>query len=124
MKKHPEICSEGKKEKHFFDSNTYETADGYKGYLFEFQKCTGAQFTLDSTPAYIRNLYVPPRIKESYTPDNLKKKKFMLILREPVARHYSEYQMRVRLCLDYGKQMMLIVYILCAQQSLLLSRLP
>lgn len=102
MKKHPEICAEGKKEKHFFDSNGYDSDDGYRLYLREFQKCKEGQFTLDSTPAYIRNAYVPRRVKESFTSENLKKKKFMLILREPIARHYSEYQMRIRVCLDYG----------------------
>jgi len=101
MKRHPEICAEGKKEKHFFDT-MFNVKDAYKDYLREFEKCEDGQFTLDSTPAYIRNTYVPERVRVSYTPENLKKKKFMLILREPVSRHYSEYQMRVRVCLEYG----------------------
>ena len=36
---------------------------------------------------------------ETYGSLLLSKKKFLLILREPVTRHYSEFQMRVRVCL-------------------------
>jgi len=42
---------------------------------------------------------VPTRLEESYFADDLAKKKFILILREPVARHFSEYEMRLRVCL-------------------------
>ena len=108
MKDHEEFCQEGRKEKHFFDKESYDSTKGYNSYLKEFQKCPKTTFTLDATPAYIEwdgdgtERSVPARLKESYSSENLKKKKFMLILRDPVARHYSEYQMRIRVCLDHG----------------------
>jgi len=40
---------------------------------------------------------------ETYGSILLSKKKFLLILREPISRHYSEYQMRVRVCLGAFK---------------------
>ena len=108
MKGHDEFCQEGRKEKHFFDKESYDSSKGVNAYLKEYQKCPKTTFTLDATPSYIEwdgdgtERSIPQRLKESYTPENLKNKKFMLILRDPVARHYSEYQMRIRVCLDHG----------------------
>jgi Sulfotransferase domain len=98
---HPTDPPQGKKEKHFFDKDDYLTASGLKAYLKEFGKC-GTKFTIDSTPRYIQEDFVPGRIVSSYSAANLAKKKFILVLREPIARQYSEYQMRVRVCLDHG----------------------
>ena len=100
---HPEICSEGKKEKHFFDkTEVFESAKGLKNYLKEFSDCSADRKTIDSTPRYIQIEEVPGRIVDSYSAKDLKRKKFILILRDPVSRQYSEYQMRIRVCLDYG----------------------
>ena len=95
---HPEICGLGEKEKHYFDKTMEE--EDTKKYLNEFAKCPKNQFLIDSTPRYIAVDIVPVRIAQSYTKEDLSKKKFMIILREPVARHYSEYQFRIRLCTD------------------------
>ena len=99
---HPELCTTGKKEKHFFDKDEeFGTDKGLTDYLEEFAKCDG-KYTIDSTPRYVQEDYVPGRIVSSYSKSNLAKKKFILVLREPIARQYSEYQMRVRVCLDHG----------------------
>lgn len=95
---HPQICGLGEKEKHYFDKDM--TAADTKNYLLEFAKCPKNQFLIDSTPRYLAIDLVPFRISQSYTKEDLSKKKFMIILREPVSRHYSEYQFRVRLCTD------------------------
>lgn len=95
---HPEICGEGEKEKHYFDKGM--TKEDTKNYLHEFDLCKKGQFLIDSTPRYMAVDLVPMRISLSYTKEDLGKKKFMIILREPVARHYSEFQFRVRLCTD------------------------
>ena len=108
MKDHEEFCQEGKKEKHFFDKESYDSSKGIIAYLKEYQKCPKTTFTLDATPSYIEwdgdgtERSIPQRLIESYKSENLKRKKFILIIREPVARHYSEYQMRIRVCLDHG----------------------
>ena len=96
---HPEICNDAHKEKHFYDKDEDGYFRGYRYYLSLFQGCDYKKFYLDATPRYIGHDNVPARIKETYPPNILAMKKFLLILREPVSRHYSEYQMRVRVCL-------------------------
>ena len=46
---HPEICSEGDKEKHFFDTDAYLDKKGFETYLKEFKNCKNL-YTIDSTP--------------------------------------------------------------------------
>lgn len=101
-KSNGKLCNSGEKEKHFFNSREY--AIHYKEHVTyfknEFKNCKPGQLTMDSTPGYSVNDMTVDRIQESYSSEDLAKKKFMLLLREPVARHYSEYQMMVRNCLD------------------------
>ena len=42
--------------------------------------------TLDATPSYVRHNHVPGLMKEFFGPDELAKKKFILVLRDPVSR--------------------------------------
>ena len=67
-----------------------------KEYLFQFSKCKKNQFTVDATPAYMSKPEAAERINSSYV--TLSKKKFVILLREPVSRHYSEYQRNLRIC--------------------------
>lgn len=99
---HPEICTDGIKEKHYFDKETYGKKDTQKTYIAEFATCPTTQFTIDSTPRYIQEPMVPIRMREAYTDEAWPTKKFLLILRDPVSRQYSEYQMRLRVCLENG----------------------
>ena len=107
LRDNPAICNYGEKEKHFFIGNDY--ASNYEAsvqkYLDEFKGCKEAQLTLDATPGYSVEPYVIDRMMETYTADEWAKKKFIYIIREPVARHYSEYQMEVRLCLDLDEDL-------------------
>jgi len=107
---HPKkaICGYGEKEKHFFNSGEYEKnyAKHVQHYYSEYSGCQkNTQLTIDSTPGYAVNLEVVDRVKESYEKVDLAKKKFILILREPVARHYSEFQMALRICLDINNDL-------------------
>jgi len=96
------ICQSGEKEKHFFNSKDYAThyREHVTYFKNEYKNCKAGQLTMDSTPGYSVNDLTVGRIQESYSSEDLAKKKFMLLLREPVGRHYSEYQMMVRNCLD------------------------
>jgi len=94
---HPQICSEGVKEKHFYDHEK-EWLSNQRGYLAEFKNCKKNQLTIDATPVYIFDQDAPFRIQRSYSQTDLAKKKFILLLREPVARQYSEYQRVLRIC--------------------------
>ena len=100
LTENPRICAEGEKEKHFFDKVTYITKheDSREQYLAEFSDCGKQQLTIDSSPDYISTIAVPERMAQSYGPEALSRKRFILILRDPTLRHYSEYQMRLRVC--------------------------
>jgi len=93
---HKEICSKGVKEKHFYSESKY--ADMVKDYMAEYVGCKPNQVTVDATPKYVVGSEVAERIKASYKPETLAKKKFVLLLRDPVARQYSEYQRVLRIC--------------------------
>ncbi len=93
LSKHDQICFGEFQEKHYFDGQMKKP-----DYINSFGSCKGSQLTLDKTPSYIRTPSAPKKIKESYSPEELAKKRFILILRDPVARMYSEYGMAIRYC--------------------------
>ena len=93
---HKQICSEGVKEKHFYSEHNYE--EMVAKYNKEFKDCKPSQLTVDATPKYVVGSEIAERIESSYTPESLAKKKFVLLLRDPVARQYSEYQRGLRIC--------------------------
>jgi hypothetical protein len=100
MYAHPQICDYGEKEKHFFDKEEYVTdyEAHLENYEMEFSQCRKKEFTIDSTPSYVQYPIVPVRINESYSRAELFKKRFIVVIREPVSRFYSQYQMRLRVC--------------------------
>jgi len=87
---HPNFCNDHWKEKHFFQQNQKEfpSAESVSIYTKQFSHCNSSEryLTLDATPCYIHDKVVPHRMKEYYGPDEFAKKKFILILRDPVAR--------------------------------------
>lgn len=96
---HPAICSFGIKEKHFYSDEVTDAS--YKSYLDEFSGCKKGQMTFDATPSYSFVEETPQRLKAAYSPASLAKKKFILLLREPTARQYSEYQRILRICFRF-----------------------
>jgi len=95
---HKEICNKGVKEKHFYSEKRYLEPLMVKQYLAEFDGCKSTQVTVDATPKYVVGSEIAERIQSSYKPETLAKKKFILLLRDPVARQYSEYQRVLRIC--------------------------
>lgn len=69
-----------------------------KEYKSQFYDCKKWQVTVDATPSYISIPEVPDRINSTYSSSSLSQKKFILLLRDPVGRHYSEYQRILRIC--------------------------
>ena len=78
----------GRKEKHFFGSDDL-WSQGLGAYAAMFSSCPAGTHTLDSTPAYIRSAEVPVRLRLAYPAAELRRKKFILVLREPVSRDFS-----------------------------------
>ena len=101
---HSAFCKTGVKEKHYFTDGTWVTKEKTDEYLAEFQDCGKGEITVDATPSYIAEDNVAGRIKSAYPPEVLAKKKFLVIFREPAARHYSQYQRDVRRCLSLASE--------------------
>ena len=93
---HRQICNKGVKEKHFYTESDF--AENVKDYMKEFKGCKPSQLTVDATPKYVVGSEIAERIESAYTAESLAKKKFVLLLRDPVARQYSEYQRGLRIC--------------------------
>mmetsp|Transcript_21998 Transcript_21998/g.36856 ORF Transcript_21998/g.36856 Transcript_21998/m.36856 type:complete len:400 (+) Transcript_21998:177-1376(+) len=104
--RHPEICRTEQKEVHYF-STAQKWQEGPQWYLQHFKNatdCTGRKYLIDSTPRYIRSEVAPMNLQKSYREKDLRQKKFMLIIREPVAREFSWYRHKVRACLHVMKR--------------------
>jgi hypothetical protein len=101
---HPEICVGTRKEVRYFSAPKNFSKDAPKrGYSNSFaasklHQCTEGNYTIDGTPEYIFSKDAPEHIAAAYSPESLKKKKFLLVLREPVSRHFSWYLHKIREC--------------------------
>lgn len=98
---HPNICQKnGVKEAHFFNTNQFKGGKNEYMKLLAAEKCGPGEWVVDGTPNYIQHdVVVPQRLLESYTTEELKRKKFVLVLREPVRREFSLYEHMYRCCL-------------------------
>lgn len=116
--KHPGICSSIVKEVHYFDrkGNWDKGAAFYSAHFSTNKQHCGKTINgsntknmpfIDSTPDYFANRAVPARIYASFTKKDRHKKKFILVLREPVAREYSWYNHRARFCTSYMRDYIL-----------------
>lgn len=87
---HPNITMSKKKELHFFDkNNNYQ--QGMVHYLEEFIHTENTMMYGEATPFYLASRQACARIAK-HLPDA----KLIILLREPVQRAYSEYQMKKR----------------------------
>lgn len=91
LAKHPDIFfPPAPEELHFFDVDR-NYAKGLDWYLAHFTQCKTESIIAQTSPLYIYNPEVPPRIKE-FNPEA----KFIFILRNPIDRAYSHYWNSVR----------------------------
>jgi len=95
---HPEIFSALRKETKFFDVDFKLGINMYKSnfptplYRFIVRKLQKKKFlTGEATPGYIHNPHCAKRVH-----DYLPNVKLIIILRNPIDRAYSDYQMRIR----------------------------
>ena len=103
--RHGQICSETIKEVHYFDSkdNWRRGSDWYSEILLHHlpgscsPESLGNKFTIDGSPAFEIDR-AAAHISASYTRDSLRKKKFILILRDPIAREISWYKHKYLRC--------------------------
>lgn len=88
LSEHPDVGSALRKEIHFFDRH-YEK--GMDWYLAHFPLRGGVPMVGEASPNYLFHPNAPKRAKEV-----LPRAKFIVLLRNPVDRAYSHYQMRVK----------------------------
>jgi hypothetical protein len=89
LAQHPQIKPAKKKELVYFQGNNYNK--NLKNYYQYFPKCQSNEITGEATPSYILYEKVAKRIKES-----LPNCKFIVMLRNPITRAYSQYYHMVR----------------------------
>jgi hypothetical protein len=102
---HPQIAFAKRKELHFFDKNAnYDK--GIDSYFEDFDFLSNPNATIigEATPYYTASRTAFSRIAQHF-PHAL----FIVILREPVARAYSEYQMKARRIEDQNDFLSLLV---------------
>ena len=92
LKTHPQIKRSIKKETHYFNK-FYE--NGQKWYLAHFPAKSKSYITGEATPDYLFHPDTPGRIK-NLNPDI----KLIVLLRNPIERAYSAYQMNRRFTID------------------------
>lgn len=92
LSKHPNIQMSSPKELHFFDKERYFIQDMPNYHLYEsgFVESSEIQFFGESTPIYFYWKPCLERIKR-YNPEV----KFIVILRNPIARAFSQWNMNV-----------------------------
>ena len=90
LREHPDICMANQKEVHFFDNEAIFNGDNsdYAVYHAAFSLKTSQQLLGESTPIYMYWHAAPKRIWQ-YNPDM----KFLIMLRNPIDRAYSHWNM-------------------------------
>lgn len=90
LRRHPKICMANQKEVHFFDDNFFfqrSTVD-YNGYHSNFSPEASHELVGEATPIYMYWQDAPRRIWE-YNP----RMKWIILLRNPIDRAYSHWNM-------------------------------
>jgi hypothetical protein len=82
-----------RKEPELFSANFND--ESFTKYITGFQ---GRKPGFDGSTESFANKYVPGRIFHLFSPETLRKKKFILLLRDPTARRLSQYHMWLGLC--------------------------
>ena len=90
LKMHPEIIGAKNKEIHFFNSQ-YRYDLGLSFYKSQFAEGKLSSLRLDASPSYLSHLDAPKRIFD-FCPDV----KMIVLLRDPVSRAYSAWQMYIK----------------------------
>lgn len=93
LREHSDICMASKKEVHFFDKDVYFTNNlmrkvSHIKYHSYFKPLSNVQLVGEATPIYMYWHDAPKRMWE-YNPDM----KIILILRSPIERAYSQWNM-------------------------------
>jgi len=90
LSQHPDIYFSKYKEVHFFSVN-HEYKKGINYFLDMFKENNNEKYLADFTPEYLPKFYSIQRIKKEFG-NNVK---FIVVLRDPIKRAFSQYNMRI-----------------------------
>jgi hypothetical protein len=90
LSQHPQAELSSIKEVHYFDNNYFRGMEWYKSH-FPKEKERADKIIGEASPYYIFHPQAAERIKK-----DLPHAKFIILLRDPITRAYSHYQMEVR----------------------------
>lgn len=93
------ICNSPNKASHFFDSDEI-WMQGMSYYRNAYSACADGLLKVDATPIFGIGKSLE-RFQQTFDATKIKSVKFILILREPVAREFSLYQHHIRECKEY-----------------------
>lgn len=96
---HPKICHHPTKELHFFDRNI--SSFDPTSYWQMFRNCPRHLLMIDASPNYFRDNVSFYNFKKFYTASEIRNKKYILILRDPIAREISWFYHVKRKCLQF-----------------------
>jgi lipopolysaccharide transport system ATP-binding protein len=97
LARHPDVARPAVKEIHFFDDEFWRGVDWYRSFFplsarREWARRRGRDLVaIDATPYYLLHPAVPERVAAT-----LPEARLVVLLRDPVARAYSHYQMMRR----------------------------
>ena len=94
LQEHDEVCQTSNKEYHFFDhKNNYDLGPTALETLVSMscKNQSSSKHAIDASPTYLVSKNVPIRMLEMFNTQDLPKKRFVIILRDPVARDYHKY---------------------------------
>lgn len=111
--RHPNICPGIRKEINFIQDDTYfghkrqhhvhhGVRSRYEGHFID-SRCGNNDLFIDGSPQFHLMSKIKTRFKEIFTVNELSKLKFIVVLREPVARAISYYNMFTMVTLADGK---------------------
>jgi hypothetical protein len=95
LKKHPEVYLTEPKETRFFNLYFDKGLPWYHQNYYSHVK-TGHKIVGEATPHYLSDPQVPSRLKEAYGTEL----KLVVMVRQPVRRAYSHYQMMKKLAMN------------------------
>lgn len=91
LRQHPGIAPAHKKEIKFFDCNYANGLDWYRSHFPKESELSAGRITGEASPHYLSHPLAPLRIQEV-----LPEVRLIALLRNPVERAYSHYQLNVR----------------------------
>ena len=102
--KHGEICKGIKEVNYFSMDSEYQKGTAYYMSRFDTHNCP--HHHIDGSPGYLASPTALQRMMDTFTEFDFKRKRFIVVLRDPVYRAYSFFNYHMRHCITSMKSYM------------------